>query len=132
MTWEDDFRASLLSLNEKKPVIICGDLNVAHQEIDLKNPKTNHFNPGFTDQEREKMTTLLGSGFTDTFRFFYPDVKDAYSWWSYRFQARAKNVGWRIDYFLTSSALDDKLKDANSHTEVFGSDHCPVELVIDL
>ena len=132
MTWEDDFRAYLLSLNEKKPVIICGDLNVAHQEIDLKNPKTNHFNPGFTDQEREKMTTLLGSGFTDTFRFFYPDVKDAYSWWSYRFQARAKNVGWRIDYFLTSSALDDKLKDANIHSEVFGSDHCPVELVIDL
>lgn len=132
MVWEDDFRAYLLKLNENKPVIVCGDLNVAHQEIDLKNPKTNRMNAGFTDQEREKMTTLLDSGFTDTFRFFYPDQKDIYSWWSYRFQARQKNAGWRIDYFLTSKSLDDKLQGAHIHTDVFGSDHCPVEVIIDL
>lgn len=132
MVWEDDFRAYLLKLNENKPVIVCGDLNVAHQEIDLKNPKTNRMNAGFTDQEREKMTTLLDSGFTDTFRFFYPDQKDIYSWWSYRFQARQKNAGWRIDYFLTSKSLDDKLQGAHIHTDVFGSDHCPVEVTIDL
>ena len=131
MVWEDDFRAYLLKLNENKPVIVCGDLNVAHQEIDLKNPKTNRMNAGFTDQEREKMTTLLDSGFTDTFRFFYPDQKDIYSWWSYRFQARQKNAGWRIDYFLTSKSLDDKLQGAHIHTDVFGSDHCPVEVTID-
>lgn len=132
MVWEDDFRAYLLKLNENKPVIVCGDLNVAHQEIDLKNPKTNRMNAGFTDQEREKMTSLLDSGFTDTFRFFYPDQKDIYSWWSYRFQARQKNAGWRIDYFLTSKSLDDKLQGAHIHTDVFGSDHCPVEVIIDL
>lgn len=132
MVWEDDFRAYLLKLNENKPVIVCGDLNVAHQEIDLKNPKSNRMNAGFTDQEREKMTTLLDSGFTDTFRFFYPDQKDIYSWWSYRFQARQKNAGWRIDYFLTSKSLDDKLQGAHIHTDVFGSDHCPVEVTIDL
>lgn len=132
MVWEDDFRAYLLKQNENKPVIVCGDLNVAHQEIDLKNPKTNRMNAGFTDQEREKMTTLLDSGFTDTFRFFYPDQKDIYSWWSYRFQARQKNAGWRIDYFLTSKSLDAKLQGAHIHTDVFGSDHCPVEVTIDL
>lgn len=132
MSWEDDFRAYLLSLNEKKPVVVCGDLNVAHNEIDLKNPKTNHFNAGFSDEERGKMTTLLGSGFTDTFRHFNPDLKDAYSWWSYRFHAREKNSGWRIDYFLTSSSIDEKLVSAAIHNEIFGSDHCPVELVADL
>lgn len=132
MTWEDDFRAYLLKLQEQKPVLVCGDLNVAHQEIDLKNPKTNRMNAGFTDQEREKMTTLLASGFTDTFRFFYPDQKDIYSWWSYRFQARQKNAGWRIDYFLASSSLNDKLQGAHIHTDIFGSDHCPVELTIAL
>ena len=131
MDWEDDFREYLHSLEAKgKPVIVCGDLNVAHQEIDLKNPKTNRMNPGFTDQEREKMTILLDSGFTDTWRYFYPDLKDVYSWWSYRFQARAKNTGWRIDYFLTSKTLDSRLVSANIHNEIFGSDHCPVELVI--
>ena len=130
MQWEDAFRAYLLSLDAKKPVIVCGDLNVAHQEIDLKNPKTNRRNAGFTDEERAKMTTLLDAGFTDTFRHFYPDKTDIYSWWSYRFRAREKNAGWRIDYFLTSKRLDDKLVSAAIHTEVFGSDHCPVEVEI--
>ena len=129
MTWEDDFRNYLLSLEAKgKPVIVCGDLNVAHQEIDLKNPKTNHMNAGFTDEERAKMTTLLDGGFIDTWRYFNPDVKDVYSWWSYRFQARAKNAGWRIDYFIASEKLKDRLVDAKIHTDVMGSDHCPVEL----
>lgn len=132
MTWEDAFRAYLLSLNEKKPVIVCGDLNVAHQEIDLKNPKSNRKNAGFTDEERTKMTTLLDSGFTDTFRHFYPTQEGIYSWWSYRFQARQKNAGWRIDYFLASSSLNDNLVDAKIHTHIHGSDHCPVELTIDL
>ncbi len=130
MKWEDDFRAYLLALDAKKPVIVCGDMNVAHQEIDLRNPKTNRRNAGFTDEEREKMTTLLESGFTDTFRYFYPNMANQYSWWSYRFHAREKNAGWRIDYFLTSKRLDDKLKGAKIHNEIFGSDHCPVELVI--
>ena len=132
MTWEDAFRAYLLELDKKKPVIVCGDLNVAHQEIDLKNPKTNRKNAGFTDEEREKMTVLLGSGFTDTWRFFNPDVADVYSWWSYRFKAREKNAGWRIDYFLVSNRLQEQLTDAKIHTEIFGSDHCPVEVDIDL
>ena len=131
MTWEDDFRAFLHSLEAKgKPVIVCGDLNVAHKEIDLKNPKTNRRNAGFTDEERDKMTTLLDSGFTDTWRYFYPDLTDVYSWWSYRFRAREKNAGWRIDYFLTSSSFTDRLVSAAIHTEIFGSDHCPVELQI--
>ena len=130
MRWEDDFRAYLLKLNEKKPVIVCGDLNVAHQEIDLKNPKTNRKNAGFTDEEREKMTTLLDAGFTDSWRYFNPDVEGVYSWWSYRFKAREKNAGWRIDYFLVSNDAIDKMVDAKIHTEIFGSDHCPVELVI--
>ena len=130
MQWEDAFREYLLSLDAKKPVILCGDLNVAHQEIDLKNPKTNRQNAGFTDEEREKMTTLLDSGFTDTFRHFYPDQENIYSWWSYRFKAREKNAGWRIDYFITSKRLDDKLTDAKIHTDIFGSDHCPVELTL--
>ena len=130
MKWEDDFRAYLMRLDEKKPVILCGDLNVAHEEIDLKNPKTNHHSAGFTDDEREKMTTLLGSGFTDSFRFKYPE-KVEYSWWSYRFQARAKNVGWRIDYFIISDRLRQRLQDSKIHTEVMGSDHCPVEITID-
>lgn len=132
MTWEDDFRAYLKRLEGKKPVIVCGDLNVAHKEIDLKNPKTNHRNAGFTDEERAKFTTLLESGFIDTFRYFYPEKEGIYSWWSYRFKAREKNAGWRIDYFLTSDSLKDKLKGASIHTEIFGSDHCPVELTIDL
>ena len=132
MVWEDDFREYMLKLNEKKPVVFCGDLNVAHKEIDLKNPKTNHKNAGFTDEERSKMTALLDSGFTDTFRYFYPDKEGIYSWWSYRFKAREKNAGWRIDYFITSNSLDDKLQDAKIHTEIMGSDHCPVELDIDL
>ncbi len=126
--WEDDFRAYLCRLDETKPVILCGDLNVAHKEIDLKNPRTNRHNAGFTDEEREKMTNLLDAGFTDSFRFFYPDLTDIYSWWSYRFKAREKNAGWRIDYFITSNRLQDRLTDAKIHTEVFGSDHCPVEL----
>ena len=130
MTWEDCFHAYLKKLEENKPVIVCGDLNVAHQEIDLKNPKSNRKNAGFTDEEREKMTLLLNDGFIDTFRFFYPDLTDAYSWWSYRFHAREKNAGWRIDYFLTSASLKDRLESASIHNEVFGSDHCPVELVI--
>ena len=132
MKWEDDFRAYLKKLEEKKPVIVCGDLNVAHQEIDLKNPKTNRRNAGFTDEERAKFTTLLASGFTDTFRYFYPDQRDIYSWWSYRFRAREKNAGWRIDYFLVSNRLCEKLTDAKIHTEVFGSDHCPVEVELNL
>lgn len=132
MKWEDDFRAYLLALDAKKPVIACGDMNVAHQEIDLRNPKTNRRNAGFTDEEREKMTQLLSSGFTDTFRYFYPDMENQYSWWSYRFHAREKNTGWRIDYFLTSKSLDEKLKAARIHSEIFGSDHCPVELVVEV
>ncbi|MBR2135523.1 MAG: exodeoxyribonuclease III [Bacteroidales bacterium] len=132
MKWEDDFRAYLKKLDQAKPVIVCGDMNVAHKEIDLKNPKTNHHNPGFTDQERQKFTDLLNEGFTDTWRHFYPDLEGVYSWWSYRFQSRQKNTGWRIDYFLSSKRLDDKLTDAKIHTEVLGSDHCPVELDIKL
>ena len=132
MTWEDDFLAYLKRLEEKKPVVVCGDLNVAHKEIDLKNPKSNRKNAGFTDEERAKFTSWLEAGFTDTFRFFYPDQQDIYSWWSYRFKAREKNAGWRIDYFVTSSSLNDKLVDAKIHTEVFGSDHCPVELLLDI
>ena len=128
MLWEDDFRSYLLELDKKKPVIVCGDLNVAHQEIDLKNPKTNRKNAGFTDEERGKMTTLLESGFTDSFRYFYPDAAGIYSWWSYRFKAREKNAGWRIDYFLVSNRLQPQLEGASILTEVFGSDHCPVEL----
>lgn len=131
MTWEDDFQAFVKRLESKKPVIICGDLNVAHQEIDLKNPKTNRKNAGFTDEERAKMTQFLDNGFTDTFRHFYPTLEGAYSWWSYRFQARQKNAGWRIDYFLTSKELDGRLVSASIHNEIFGSDHCPVELIID-
>lgn len=131
MTWDNDFLTYLKKLEEKKPVVVCGDLNVAHQEIDLKNPKTNRKNAGFTDEEREKMTVLLSNGFIDTFRYFYPEQKDIYSWWSYRFSARAKNAGWRIDYFLTSESLKEYLKDASIHTEIFGSDHCPVELVME-
>lgn len=130
MTWEDDFRAYLMALDAKKPVIVCGDLNVAHREIDLKNPKTNRKNAGFTDEEREKMTTLLDAGFTDSFRHFFPDLTDAYSWWSYRFRAREKNAGWRIDYFLVSNRLADKMQSASIHNEIYGSDHCPVELVL--
>ncbi|MBE6080123.1 MAG: exodeoxyribonuclease III [Veillonella sp.] len=132
MTWEDAFRAYLLELDAKKPVILCGDLNVAHQEIDLKNPKTNRKNAGFTDEEREKMTELLGAGFTDTFRKLYPDVTDAYSWWSYMGKARDRNVGWRIDYFITSARLDNDIVEAKIHPDIFGSDHCPVELEINL
>lgn len=132
MEWEDAFRAYLLQLDSKKPVILCGDLNVAHTEIDLKNPKTNRKNAGFSDEEREKMTELLSAGFTDTFRYFYPDAEGIYSWWSYRFKAREKNAGWRIDYFITSRRLDSSLTGAAIHTDVFGSDHCPVELTIEL
>ena len=132
MTWEDDFLAYLKSLDVKKPVILCGDLNVAHEEIDLKNPKSNRQNAGFSDEERAKMTALLQAGFTDTFRYFYPDTEGLYSWWSYRFKAREKNAGWRIDYFITSERLAPQLKKAAIHTEIFGSDHCPVELDIDL
>lgn len=131
MTWEDDFLAYLKKLDATKPVILCGDLNVAHKEIDLKNPKTNRKNAGFTDEEREKMSTLLANGFTDTFRYFYPDMEGIYSWWSYRFKAREKNSGWRIDYFISSSRIDDKLTGAKIHTDVFGSDHCPVELTLE-
>ena len=132
MKWDDDFRAYLKKLEEKKPVIVCGDLNVAHKEIDLKNPKTNRKNAGFTDEERAKFTTLLESGFTDTFRYFYPEQEGIYSWWSYRFKAREKNAGWRIDYCLTSDSLKDKLRVAQIHTDILGSDHCPVELTIEL
>ena len=132
MQWEDDFRAYLLGLCASRPVVVCGDMNVAHEEIDLKNPKTNRKNAGFSDEEREKMTELLAAGFTDTFRHFYPDTTGAYSWWSYRFHAREKNAGWRIDYFLTSRPLQEKLLSAGIHPEIFGSDHCPVELCLDL
>ncbi len=132
MEWEDAFRDYLVNLDKKKPVVVCGDMNVAHKEIDLKNPKTNRRNPGFTDEERGKFTALLESGFTDTFRHFFPDAEGIYSWWSYRFQARSKNIGWRIDYFLSSSRLDGKLVSATIHTDILGSDHCPVEVVIDL
>ena len=130
MTWEDEMRKYLKNLETSKPVVYCGDLNVAHEEIDLKNPKTNHFSAGFTDQEREKMTELLAEGFIDTYRYLYPE-KIEYSWWSYMRQAREKNVGWRIDYFIVSNSLKDKILDAKIHTEVLGSDHCPIELDID-
>ena len=130
MTWEDDFRAYLRKLDESRPVILCGDLNVAHEEIDLKNPKTNRRNAGFTDEERGKMTELLSAGFTDSFRALYPDREGAYSWWSYRFHAREKNAGWRIDYFIVSDRLMDRVSDSLIHPEIFGSDHCPVELVL--
>ena len=130
MKWEDDFLAYIRQLDKKKPVIICGDLNVAHEEIDLKNPKTNRKNAGFTDEERNKMTVMLENGFTDTFRYFYPEQKGIYSWWSYRFKAREKNAGWRIDYFIVSDRLRDRLEGAKIHTEIFGSDHCPVELTL--
>ncbi len=130
MRWEDDFRGFLKKLEANKPVIVCGDLNVAHQEIDLKNPKTNRKNAGFTDQEREKFQKLLDSGFIDTYRYFYPDKEGAYSWWSYRFRGREKNVGWRIDYFLVSKNLEERLKSASILAEVLGSDHCPVELIL--
>ena len=132
MKWEDDFRAYLKKLDETKPVIVCGDMNVAHNEIDIKNPSANRHNPGFTDEERGKMTELLAAGFTDTFRYFYPELKDVYSWWSYRFSARSRNAGWRIDYFLASDRLVPKLKDAKIHNEIMGSDHCPVELDIQI
>ena len=132
MTFEDDFLAYIKNLEKSKPVIYCGDLNVAHKEIDLKNPKTNRHNAGFTDEERGKFQNIIDSGFIDTFRHFYPDQEQIYSWWSYRFHAREKNSGWRIDYFMTSASLSDKLRDAKIHTEIFGSDHCPVELDIDL
>lgn len=128
MQWEDDFLGHLKRLEADKPVIVCGDMNVAHQEIDLKNPKTNRRNAGFTDEERSKFGALLNAGFIDTFRYFYPDTSDIYSWWSYRFSARAKNAGWRIDYFLVSAGLKDRLSDASIHTAILGSDHCPVEL----
>ncbi|MBQ3119339.1 MAG: exodeoxyribonuclease III [Peptococcaceae bacterium] len=132
MQWEDAFRAYLQELDQHKPVIVCGDLNVAHEEIDLKNPKTNRKNAGFSDEERGKMTELLNAGFTDTFRYFYPDLTGAYSWWSYRFKAREKNAGWRIDYFIVSNRLQPQLNDAIIHSDIFGSDHCPVELDIAL
>ena len=130
MEWEDAVRQYLLALDARKPVIVCGDMNVAHEEIDLRNPKTNHLNAGFTDQEREKMTTLLDAGFTDSFRHFYPTQENQYSWWSYRMGARAKNIGWRIDYFLVSNRLVDRLESATIHSNIMGSDHCPVEAVI--
>ena len=132
MQWEDDFRAYLLKLDAVKPVIVCGDLNVAAEEIDLKNPKTNRRNAGFTDEEREKFRELLSVGFTDSFRLLYPDVTEVYSWWSYRFRARQNNAGWRIDYFIVSNRIADKIKDAKILTDVMGSDHCPVELDIEL
>lgn len=130
--WEDDFREFVSELDKKKPVIICGDMNVAHEEIDLKNPKTNRGNAGFSDQEREKMTELLNAGFTDTFRYLYPDATGMYSWWSYRFNARKNNAGWRIDYFIVSDRLKDRIADAKIHSDIMGSDHCPVELDINL
>jgi len=132
MEWEDDFRSYVMSLDQKKPVVICGDLNVAHKEIDLKNPKSNKKSAGFTDEEREKMTILLDSGFVDTFRYLYPDATDVYTWWSYMFHAREKNVGWRIDYFLASERIKEKIVDSIIHMDIMGSDHCPVELVVDL
>ncbi|MBQ7999697.1 MAG: exodeoxyribonuclease III [Ruminococcus sp.] len=131
MKWEEDFLCYINTLQEKKPVVYCGDLNVAHKEIDLKNPKTNRKNAGFTDEEREKFSCVLQVGYIDTFRHFYPDLEGAYSWWSYRFHAREKNAGWRIDYFVTSGVLRDRLKSAKIHSDIFGSDHCPVELVIE-
>ena len=131
MTWEEDFQSYLKKLDDKKPVIVCGDMNVAHEAIDIKNPKSNRRNAGFTDEEREKMTNLLNNGFTDSFRTLYPE-QVTYSWWSYRFHARENNTGWRIDYFLISDRLKDRLKDAKIHTEIFGSDHCPVELIINI
>lgn len=130
--WEDEIRKYLLSLKKKKPVIMCGDLNVAHKEIDLKNPKTNRRNAGFTDEEREKMTELLNAGFIDSFRYLYPDKIDCYSWWSYMGKARERNVGWRIDYFIVSDDIKEKIKEAKIHSEILGSDHCPVELDIDI
>ena len=132
MEWENDFRAYVAGLAEKKPVIICGDMNVAHNDIDIKNPASNHHNPGFTDEERGKMTELLGAGFTDSFRMLYPDTKDAYSWWSYRFNSRERNAGWRIDYFLVSDDIKTKITDSKILTDIYGSDHCPVELDIEL
>ena len=132
MLWEDALRNYLLCLKEKKPVIYCGDFNVAHQEIDLKNPKTNHHNAGFTDEEREKMTQLLNAGFIDSFRFLYPKQENAYTWWSYMMKAREKNIGWRIDYFLTSNSLKEKIKDSKIHSNILGSDHCPIELDINI
>lgn len=132
MEWDDAFRDYLKKLDAEKPVVVCGDMNVAHQEIDLKNPKTNRRNAGFTDEEREKFSCLLDNGFTDTFRFFYPDQTDIYSWWSYRFKAREKNTGWRIDYFLVSDRLQSQLTGAKIHTDIYGSDHCPVEVEVDL
>lgn len=132
MTWEDDFQNYIQKLDETKPVIVCGDLNVAHEEIDLKNPKTNHMSAGFSDEERAKMTAFLEKGFIDSFRYFYPDLTDAYSWWSYRFHAREKNVGWRIDYFICSDRLKESLNDASIHSEILGSDHCPIELLLAL
>ncbi len=132
MQWETDFLAYLKELEKKKPVIFCGDMNVAHQEIDLKNPKNNRKNAGFTDEERQKFTELMKAGFMDTFRYFYPEQEGVYSWWSYRFRAREKNAGWRIDYFCVSESLKEKLIDAKIHTEVFGSDHCPVELTVEI
>lgn len=132
MKWEDDFRDYIMNLNKDKPVIYCGDLNVAHKEIDLKNPKTNHKNAGFTDDEREKLSAILDTGFTDTFRYLYPDTTGIYSWWSYMFKAREKNAGWRIDYFITSNRLNQNIIDAKIHTDILGSDHCPIELDIDL
>ncbi len=132
MKWEDDFRSFTGELAKKKPVIVCGDMNVAHKDIDLKNPSSNHQNPGFTDEEREKFQTLLDSGFVDSFRYKYPDLEEAYSWWSYRFNSRERNAGWRIDYFLVSEEAKDKIVDAKIHTEIYGSDHCPVELEINL
>ncbi len=131
MEWEDDFRDYLVGLDKNKPIVLCGDLNVAHNEIDLKNPKTNRKNAGFTDEEREKMTRLLDSGFVDTFRFLHPDTEGEYSWWSYRFKAREKNAGWRIDYFIVSERLKDAVSKAEIHQEIFGSDHCPIELVLE-
>ena len=131
MEWEDDFRNYLLELSSKKGVVVCGDLNVAHKEIDLKNPKTNRKNAGFTDEERDKFSTLLSSGFTDTFRYFNPDLEGVYSWWSYRFNARKNNAGWRIDYFLVSNNLEDRIKEASIDTEILGSDHCPVKLIME-
>lgn len=131
MQWEDAFREYLLELDKSKPVIVCGDLNVAHNEIDLKNPKSNRGNAGFSDEERGKFSQLLESGFTDSFRYLYPNLEGAYSWWSYRFQARAKNAGWRIDYFLVSDRIKEQIKEAKIHSEIFGSDHCPVELVLE-
>ena len=130
--WEDEIRKYLVKLNKTKPVIMCGDLNVAHKEIDLKNPGTNHKSAGFTDEERNKMTELLESGFTDTFRYLYPDKENIYSWWSYMRKAREKNVGWRIDYFIVSDDIKDKIKEAKIHDEIMGSDHCPVELDIEI